>query len=94
MLLKYSGTPWYQSLSYIYIYIYIYPKHKTINVPYNSAWSICTIVSDENMKEQRLAELQIFLKTHPRRLILAGINKAKEKNQKELQNPIEKTNKK
>ena len=50
------------------------------------------------MKEKRLEELQNFLEesTYPRGLIQAGINRAKSKrtNQEELQNPIEKTNKK
>ena len=54
-------------------------KHTTSKVPYNLARRICTIVSDENMKEQHLEEQQNFLeeRTYPRGLIQAGINKAK-----------------
>ena len=48
------------------------------------------------MKEKRLEKLQNFLEesTCQRGQIQTDINKAKEKNQEELHNPIEKTNKK
>ena len=56
-----------------------HPAHTKRNIPYNLARRICTIVTDENTKNQRLAELKTFLtaQSYPETLIISAINEAK-----------------
>lgn len=57
-----------------------HPRHIKNNIPFNLARRICTIVSDENIKKQRLTELEGFLlkRKYPIGLIEQGIAKAKQ----------------
>ena len=55
-----------------------HPKHTKTSIPYNLARRICTIVSDSNVREIRLSELQAALqkRNYPETLISQGIKKA------------------
>ena len=66
-----------------------HPRHIKRAIPYNLARRICTIVSEEETKNQRLNELKTFLldQLYPINLINDGIKKAKEINRDELINP-------
>ena len=56
-----------------------HPTHTKRNIPYNLARRICTIVKDEDTKDQRLAELKNFLnaQNYPEKLVLSAINEAR-----------------
>ncbi|XP_062609924.1 uncharacterized protein LOC134271725 [Saccostrea cucullata] len=66
-----------------------HPRHIKRAIPYNLARRICTIVSEEETRNQRLDELKIFLtdQHYPLSLINDGIRKAKELDREELINP-------
>ena len=70
-----------------------HPKHVRTNVPYNLARRICTIVSNEQTKLKRLNELKSFLEQRlfPSGLIKAGIRKAYEEKQEDLQQSKQQT---
>ena len=55
-----------------------HPKHTINSIPYNLARRICTIVSNSEIKKQRLSELYEHLKSreYPKRIIEAGIREA------------------
>ena len=63
-----------------------HPKHTKTSIPYNLARRICTIVSDSNVREIRLSELQAVLRkrNYPEMLISQGIKKAKSTPRNEL----------
>lgn len=63
-----------------------HPKHTRINIPYNLARRLCTIISDKQTLEVRLTELQEVLlqRNYPKTLIQNGILKAKTHDRKEL----------
>ena len=69
-----------------------HPRHCKINIPFNLARRICTIVSDPARKEQRLNELAIRLekRKYPKNLISAGVQRAKSLNTEVLRKPKEK----
>ena len=56
-----------------------HPRHTKRNVPYNLARRICTIVSNEEIREKRLKELEsmLILRKYPKGLIEVGIQKAR-----------------
>ena len=56
-----------------------HPTHTKRNIPYNLARRICSIVTDENIRNQRLEELNVFLSAqkYPEKLILSAIEEAK-----------------
>ena len=56
-----------------------HPTHTKRNIPYNLARRICSIVTDENIRNQRLEELNVFLsaQNYPEKLILSAIEEAK-----------------
>ena len=58
-----------------------HPKHTKINIPFNLASRIVTIVSDTDLRKQRLQELTVHLKQlkYPETLIKHGILRAEEK---------------
>ena len=66
-----------------------HPRHIKRAIPYNLARRICTIVSEEETRNQRLDELKTFLhdQHYPTNLINDGIKKAKEIDRNELINP-------
>lgn len=72
-----------------------HPRHIKRAIPYNLARRICTIVSDEETRNQRLNELKQFLtdQHYPINLINDGIIKAKEIDRQDLINPILRNNK-
>ena len=55
-----------------------HPRHCKTNVPYNLARRICTIVSDSDVRKERLLELKQMLKSreYPEKIIDNGITKA------------------
>ena len=63
-----------------------HPKHQKVNIPFNMARRIRTIVSDENRSEQRLQDLKTILqnKRYPEKLIEDGIGRAKNIPKEEL----------
>ena len=63
-----------------------HPKHQKVNIPFNRARRIRTIVSDENRSEQRLQDLKTILqnKRYPEKLIKDGIWRAKNIPKEEL----------
>ena len=73
-----------------------HPKHTTVNLPYNLARRICTIVSIENQKEKRLEELKNFLRyqLYPTLLIETGMKKVKEIEKQTLRKPKQQSGKK
>ena len=56
-----------------------HPRHCKLNVPYNLARRICTIVSDPTTQDTRLSELRDMLlaRKYPKSIIENGIEKAK-----------------
>lgn len=65
-----------------------HPRHTKRAIPYNLARRICTIVSEETTREQRLQELKNYLQkqNYPTKLIEDGIKKARELNRENLIN--------
>ena len=63
-----------------------HPTQTINNIPCNLARRLCTIISDTEILDTRLKELQVFLlQRHcPRKLILNGITKALSLDRKEL----------
>ena len=57
-----------------------HPSHTKRNIPYCLARKICTVIEDEQLREERLMELQSFLinQHYPQSLITRGIHKAKQ----------------
>ena len=55
-----------------------HPRHTKRAIPYNLARRICVIVSDPQVRHERLHELNSFLtkQKYPKKLILNGIDKA------------------
>ena len=66
-----------------------HPRHTKNNVPFNLARRICTIVTDEFLREKRLAELRyyLYLCKYPENVIHNGIIKAKSIPVSELRSP-------
>ena len=66
-----------------------HPRHVKRSIPYNLARRICTIVSDEETRNQRLDELKTYLinQQYPYKLVEDGIKKASELDREELINP-------
>ena len=60
-------------------YFPCHPKHTKWNIPYYLAKRVCSIVTDEQLKEKHLKELENFLwkQNNPTSLITKGIQKAK-----------------
>ena len=63
-----------------------HPRHIRNNIPYNLARRLCTIISDAEILDTRLKELQVLLlqRHYPSKLILNGITKALSLDRKEL----------
>ena len=60
-------------------------RHIRNNIPYNLARRLCTIISDAEILDTRIKELQVLLQRHyPRKLILNGITTALSLDRKEL----------
>ena len=70
-----------------------HPKHIKLNIPYNLAKRICTIVSDKTTQDLRLQDLKRTLieRQYPPSLIDLGINKAKKLDPKTLKTPKQTT---
>ena len=68
-----------------------HPRHTKINVPYNLARRICAIVSNTELRNTRLNELQSHLlkRNYPVDVIKIGINKAKSLDLQTLRTPRE-----
>ena len=66
-----------------------HPRKTLTNIPYSLARRICVIVSDEEVKNQRLEELKHFLlrKKYPEGVIRAGISRARELNRRAILQP-------
>ncbi|OOY45291.1 hypothetical protein, partial [Solemya velum gill symbiont] len=66
-----------------------HPSHTKRNIPYCLARRICTIVSDQETRDERLVELNIFLKSqnYPDGLIGNGIRRARQIPRNELLAP-------
>ena len=65
--------------SHNYVPFFSYHPHKTLsNIPFSLARRICTIVSNTDRRDSRLAELRVFLrrKSYPEGLINNGIERA------------------
>ncbi len=71
-----------------------HPRHTKINVPFNLARRICTIVSDDTTKKTRLEELKTYLakQEYPLELIISGINRANSIPLEELRQTSPKSN--
>lgn len=71
-----------------------HPKHCKTNIPYTLARRICTIITNHNIREQRLEELETFLisRNYPTTLINASFEKAKGQSIEELRRPKTKEN--
>ena len=56
-----------------------HPTHTKRKIPYNLARRVCSIVTEENIRNQRLEELNVFLsaQNYPEKLILSAIETAK-----------------
>ena len=65
-----------------------HPKHVKVNIPYNLALRLRTIISDDDTLSHRLHELRTYLisQNYPSGLISYGFNKALNKNRNELLN--------
>ena len=63
-----------------------HPRHTKRSIPYNLARRICTIVSDEKLREKRLSELRqsLLKRNYPKSLIQNGIDSAKKIPRKDL----------
>ena len=77
----YKTTDTHQYLDFI-----SHPRHPRINIPYNLARRLWTIVDDEKVRDARLKELQLILlkRNYPKELVHTSISKAKTLNQLEL----------
>jgi hypothetical protein len=71
-----------------------HPKHTKLNIPFNLARRICTIVSDNNILKRRLYELSanLITRNYPLEIIKTGIRKALEIPRKTLLSVKDKTN--
>ena len=69
-----------------------HPRHTKINVPYNLARRICSIVIDQTLREKRLCELKESLTkcNYPLQIIEQGIERAKQLDIQILRTPKEK----
>ena len=63
-----------------------HPKHTKKSIPYNLARRVCTIVSDEKLRDRRLSELfqSLLKRNYPKLLIQNGIDSAKKIPRKDL----------
>ena len=63
-----------------------HPKHTKNNIPYNLARRLCTIISDSEILNSRLVELQnaLLQRRYPAQLIKHGIDKAKSQKRQDL----------
>ena len=63
-------------------------RHIKVNIPYNLARPVCTIVDDKETKNNRLKQLQQVLisRNYPSKIIQTGIDKTKALNQQDLNN--------
>ena len=63
-----------------------HPSHTKRNIPYTLARKVCTVVDTLDERNQRLQELEYFLKLqkYPEGVINAGIEKARDKSIEEL----------
>ena len=70
-----------------------HPRHTLINIPYNLARRLCTIVDEKTTLTTRLKELKDTLRHlgYPKTLIDNGLKKATEIPQEQLRTPKEKT---
>jgi hypothetical protein len=68
-----------------------HPRYIKNNIPYNLARRICTIVSEDDLRNQRLMELRLFLKQcfYPEDLVQHGIEKALNIPQTELRREVQ-----
>ena len=66
-----------------------HPKHTRLNIPYNLARRLCTIISDRKIRDERLKELYDILmeRKYPKTVIEMGIAKAKAIDIQELRQP-------
>jgi hypothetical protein len=66
-----------------------HPRHTKRSIPYNLARRICTIVSDESKRTERLEEMHIYLtkQGYPTKNIQDGIKKARNMDRTQLINP-------
>ena len=69
-----------------------HPRHTKLNIPFNLARRVCTIVSEPILRKQRLAELKISLlsRDYPEYLIDKGIKRASILSLDELRTPKDK----
>ena len=69
-----------------------HPRHTKSNVPYNLARRICSIITDEPLRDKRLSELKDSLVkcNYPSQLITQGINRAKQLDKFTLRTPRQK----
>ena len=69
-----------------------HPRHTKINVPYNLARRICSIVIGQTLREKRLCELKESLTkcNYPLQIIEQGIERAKQLDIQILRTPKEK----
>ena len=72
-----------------------HPKHTRLNIPYNLARRLCTIVSDKETLDERIKELKKILleRNYPKNVIDTGISKATALNIQELRQIRPKENK-
>lgn len=63
-----------------------HPRHTKKSIPYNLARRVCTIVSDEKLRDRRLSELfqSLLKRNYPKLLIQNGIDSAKKIPRKDL----------
>ena len=63
-----------------------HPRHTKKSIPYNLARRVCTIVSDEKLRDRRLSELfqSLLKRNYPKLLIQNGIDTAKRMPRKDL----------
>ena len=66
-----------------------HPRHTKRSIPYNLARRICTIVSEESTRNERLNEMQNYLlnQGYPKSIIQDGIQKATIMDRQQLINP-------
>ena len=72
----YKGTNTHQYLDFRSFH----PKHTKYNIPYCPTRRLCTIVTNNDSRDQRLSELKNFLRkqNYPEQIITTGIEKAEE----------------
>ena len=85
----YKGTDTHQYLDFRSCH----PKHTKYNIPYCLARRICTIVTKNDLREQRLSKLKNFLRkqNYPEQIIRTGIEKAQKLNIQELRSARKET---